>query len=65
MPLAATALRNAKAAAQARKLFDDGRLYLEVAPSEGLKLWWLKYCYYQSQIKSIVQHDVPFVVEPK
>lgn len=44
MPLTDTAIRNAKPAAKARKLFDGGGLYLEVAPSGG-KWWRLKYRY--------------------
>ena len=42
MPLTDTAVRNAKPADKARKLFDSGGLYLEVAPSGG-KWWRLKY----------------------
>lgn len=42
MPLTDTAVRNAKSADKARKLFDSGGLYLEVAPSGG-KWWRLKY----------------------
>ncbi len=42
MPLSDTAIRNAKPAEKARKLFDGGGLYLEVAPSGG-KWWRLKY----------------------
>lgn len=42
MPLTDTAIRNAKPAEKARKLFDGGGLYLEVAPSGG-KWWRLKY----------------------
>lgn len=42
MPLTDTAIRNAKPADKARKLFDGGGLYLEVAPSGG-KWWRLKY----------------------
>jgi len=42
MPLTNTAIRNAKPAAKARKLFDGGGLYLEIAPSGG-KWWRLKY----------------------
>ena len=44
MPLTDTAIRNAKPADKARKLFDGGGLYLEVAPSGG-KWWRLKYRY--------------------
>ncbi|BAZ94070.1 integrase [Thiohalobacter thiocyanaticus] len=44
MPLTDTAIRNAKAGDKARKLFDGGGLYLEVAPSGG-KWWRLKYRY--------------------
>ncbi|TQE99653.1 MAG: DUF4102 domain-containing protein [Spiribacter salinus] len=44
MPLTDTAIRNAKPAKKARKLFDGGGLYLEVAPSGG-KWWRLKYRY--------------------
>ena len=42
MPLTDTAIRNAKPAEKAKKLFDGGGLYLEVAPSGG-KWWRLKY----------------------
>ena len=42
MPLSDTAIRNAKPAKKAKKLFDGGGLYLEVAPSGG-KWWRLKY----------------------
>ena len=42
MPLSDTAIRNAKPSDKARKMFDGGGLYLEVAPSGG-KWWWLKY----------------------
>lgn len=42
MPLSDTAIRNAKPGDKARKLFDGGGLYLEVAPSGG-KWWRLKY----------------------
>ncbi|WP_376697247.1 tyrosine-type recombinase/integrase [Wenzhouxiangella sp. EGI_FJ10305] len=42
MPLTDTAIRNAKPADKARKLFDERGLYLEVAPSGG-KWWRLKY----------------------
>lgn len=44
MPLTDTAARTAKPEAKARKLFDGGGLYLEVAPSGG-KWWRLKYRY--------------------
>lgn len=44
MPLPDTTIRNAKPADKARKLFDGGGLYLEVAPSGG-KWWRLKYRY--------------------
>ena len=44
MPLTDTAIRSAKSADKARKLFDGGGLYLEVAPSGG-KWWRLKYRY--------------------
>jgi len=44
MPLTDTAIRNAKPRDKARKLFDGGGLYLEVAPSGG-KWWRLKYRY--------------------
>ncbi len=44
MPLTDTAIRNANPADKARKLFDGGGLYLEVAPSGG-KWWRLKYRY--------------------
>jgi len=44
MSLTDTAIRNAKPADKARKLFDGGGLYLEVAPSGG-KWWRLKYRY--------------------
>lgn len=44
MPLTNTEIRNAKPADKARKLFDGGGLYLEVAPSGG-KWWRLKYRY--------------------
>jgi integrase len=42
MALTDTAIRNAKPAAKASRLFDGGGLYLEVAPSGG-KWWRLKY----------------------
>jgi hypothetical protein len=42
MPLTHTAIRNAKPGDKARKMFDGGGLYLEVAPSGG-KWWRLKY----------------------
>jgi len=42
MPLTDTAIRNAKPVQKAKKLFDGGGLYLEVAPSGG-KWWRLKY----------------------
>lgn len=42
MPLSDTAIRNAKPGDKARKMFDGGGLYLEVAPSGG-KWWRLKY----------------------
>ncbi len=42
MPLSDTAIRNVKAGDKARKMFDGGGLYLEVAPSGG-KWWRLKY----------------------
>ncbi|MBA9900925.1 tyrosine-type recombinase/integrase [Burkholderia cepacia] len=42
MPLTDTAIRNAKPADKPIRLFDGGRLYLEVAPSGG-KWWRLKY----------------------
>jgi integrase len=42
MPLTDTTIRNAKPGNKARRLFDGGGLYLEVAPSEG-KWWRLKY----------------------
>lgn len=42
MPLAVTAIRNAKPAAKPVKMFDGGGLYLLVQPTGG-KLWRLKY----------------------
>ena len=42
MPLTDTAIRNAKPVQKAKKLFDGGGMYLEVAPSGG-KWWRLKY----------------------
>lgn len=42
MPLSNTAIRNAKPGDKAKKMFDGGGLYLEVAPSGG-KWWRLKY----------------------
>ncbi len=42
MPLTDTAIRNAKPAGKAKRMFDGGGLYLEVAPSGG-KWWRLKY----------------------
>ena len=42
MPLTDTAIRNAKPAANARKLFDECGLYREVALSGG-KWWRFKY----------------------
>lgn len=44
MPLTDTAIRSVKPADKARKLFDGGGLYLEVASSGG-KWWRLKYRY--------------------
>jgi kynurenine formamidase len=38
MPLSDTAIRNAKPGDKAKKMFDGGGLYLEVAPSGGR--WW-------------------------
>jgi hypothetical protein len=38
MPLTDTAVRNAKPAKKAVKLFDDRGLYLEVSPAGGK--WW-------------------------
>ena len=35
MPLSNTAIRNAKPGAKAKKIFDGGGLYLELAPSGG------------------------------
>jgi len=42
MPLTDKAILKAKPTTKARKLFDGGGLYIEVAPSGG-KLWRLKY----------------------
>ena len=42
MPLTDTAVRNAKPAIKARKLFDGGGLYLEISPRGG-KWWRWKY----------------------
>ena len=42
MPLTDTAIRNAKPAGKALRLFDSGGLYLEVAPAGG-KWWRFKY----------------------
>ncbi len=42
MPLTDTAVRNAKPAKKAQRLFDGGGLYLEVSPSGG-KWWRFKY----------------------
>ena len=42
MSLTDTAIRNAKPGEKARKMFDGGGLYLEVAPAGG-KWWRLKY----------------------
>ncbi len=42
MPLSNTAIRNAKSGEKAKKMFDGGGLYLELAPSGG-KWWRLKY----------------------
>jgi len=42
MPLTNTTIRNAKPAAKAKRMFDGGGLYLEVAPSGG-KWWRFKY----------------------
>ncbi len=42
MPLTNTAIHNAKPSGKAKKLFDGGGLYLEVAPAGG-KWWRLKY----------------------
>lgn len=42
MPLSATAIRNAKAAPQYRRLYDERGLYLEISPT-GSRWWRLKY----------------------
>jgi hypothetical protein len=42
MPLTDTVIRNAKPSEKTRRLYDEGRLYLEVSPAGG-KLWRLKY----------------------
>ena len=42
MPLTDTAIRNAKPGDKAKKMFDGGGLYVEVAPNGG-KWWRLKY----------------------
>ncbi len=42
MPLTDTAIRHAQPGNKARKMFDGGGLYLEVAPNGG-KRWRLKY----------------------
>ena len=42
MALSNTAIRNAKPGVKARKMFDGGGLYLELAPSGG-RWWRLKY----------------------
>ena len=42
MSLTDSAIRNAKPADKAKRMFDGGGLYLEVAPSGG-KWWRLKY----------------------
>jgi len=42
MPLSNTAIRNAKPGDKAKKLFDGGGLYIEIAPAGG-KWWRLKY----------------------
>ena len=42
MPLTATSIRKAKPAAKAKRMYDGGGLYLEIAPSGG-KWWRLKY----------------------
>lgn len=42
MPLSSTAVRNAKPGEKARKMFDGGGLYVEVAPRGG-KWWRFKY----------------------
>lgn len=42
MPLTASAIRNAKPGASARRLFDSLGMYLEIAPSGG-RWWRLKY----------------------
>ena len=42
MPLSATAIRNAKPGAKAKRMFDSQGLYLEVAPTGG-KWWRLKF----------------------
>jgi len=42
MPLTNTTIRNAKPSDKAKRLFDGGGLYLEIAPSGG-KWWRLKY----------------------
>ena len=44
MPLTDTAIRNAKPGDKAKKMFDAGGVYLEVAPSGG-KWWRLKFRY--------------------
>ncbi|SFM28341.1 protein of unknown function [Ectothiorhodospira mobilis] len=60
MPLTDTAIRNAKPADKARKQFDGGGLYLEVAPSGG-KWWRLKYRYggKEKRLSLGVYPDVP------
>ena len=59
MPLADTAIRNAKPGNKTKKMFDGGGLYLEVAPSGG-KWWRLKFRYggKEKRLSLGVYHDV-------
>ena len=60
MPLTDTAIRNAKAAEKAQRLFDGGGLYLEVSPNGG-KWWRFKYRFAgkEKRLSLGVYPDVP------
>jgi integrase len=60
MPLTDTAIRTAKPAEKARKLFDGGGLYIEVSPAGG-KWWRLKYRFdgKEKRLSLGVYPDVP------
>jgi hypothetical protein len=60
MPLTNTAIRTAKPAKKARKLFDGGGLYIEVSPAGG-KWWRFKYRFddKEKRVSLGVYPDVP------